>query len=294
MRRPLAVCVVALAAIGGVLTLFQLRSPRHGGKSVDYWTRSLTSTNESTQSNAVVALRALGTNALPALLARTAAEDSLLVSNAARLLRKQSVLSIPVPSAANDYREARLGLEALGTNANAAIPALLKMLEDPRTANRASGLLCNLNNEVIPALIIATTNADVQVRRRSITDLGWRHVNTPGVVDCLAKALVSDPDAMARAMAASGLRGIPELPESAMEPLLKALDDPDERYVASSAAQTLGDCFGSRARAAVPRLVQLWQKHGIWTGAAESLTKIDPETARKHGAFVESRPNPYE
>jgi hypothetical protein len=175
------------------------------------------------------------------------------------------------------------------TQQAADITSLIDMLEDPSTANRAAHLLSLMGDEVVPALLIAITNADEQVRLRTVVDLGWRAANAAEVVDALLDRLGTDPESSVRSASALALGNLPNLPADAMEVMLKALDDPIP-HVASNAALALGNAFGPRAESAVPNLIEHWHRTGWPT--SEALTMVDPEAAKRLGAM--QPPNPYE
>jgi HEAT repeat protein len=293
VRRVLFVVLIAAGFALLILAVRNFRTPTVNGKSADEWLRRITSSNETERVQAVLAVRELGTNVLPEIFRRLEAEDSPLRSNAVRLLSWQRVVRLPPSRSAENYRQAFRGFQELGTNRPAAIPGLVRMLQNSAIADRASGLLVQVGDEVIPALLIAATNSAGTVRRRAIADLGARRVSAPGVFDTLLQAFLSDPDPATRSMAAHSLGRLPDLPVTAMNPLIKALDDPDIN-ISSAAARALADGYGPRAKAAIPALTRLWKRGGIWSSANYALTKIDPDAAESVGAKVVSKPNPYE
>lgn len=254
----------------------------------------LTSTNEAVRTNAVVAIRALGTDAIPAILNRADVRPSLWRTKIMRWLARLGISPTPRTAPSTLYSEAREALWALGTNATGAIPGLTALLSNPSVANRACGLLRELNNEVIPALVIATTNADSKVRQDAMLDLGRRRINTPETVGALLQGLTADPNPANRRVAASAIGGIPALPDPALEALAKVLDDPNApRDLMMAAVQSLA-AAGPRAKVAVPALVRLSQPSSPIPNAKSALTQIDPETAEKHGLKDELRVNAYE
>jgi hypothetical protein len=149
--------------------------------------------------------------------------------------------------------------------------------------------LSSMGDEVIPALLIAITNADQQARLRTVVNLGARAVDEAGVIDALLERLAADLDATVRSASAHALGRFPALPHEAMEGLVTALDDPVS-YVAANAALALGTGFGPRASSVVPALLDHWRRTGYST--SEALTLVDPETAKMVGAM--HPPNPYE
>jgi HEAT repeat protein len=150
-------------------------------------------------------------------------------------------------------------------------------------------MLCLMGDEVIPALLIAITNMDTQVRMRTIVDLSYRRANDTEVIDALLERLAVDSDAEVRSASALSLARIPDLPDDAMGALVAALDDPAS-FVGGNAALALGEAFGPRARSAIPALIEHWRRTGFPT--SEALTMVDLEAAMRVGAL--HSPNPYE
>jgi HEAT repeat protein len=293
MKRNVVIASGLIGAFVLLLLLLLFRPPHYAGKSVDHWMSELTSTNEAVRTNAVVAIRALGTKAIPAVLSRVEARPSVWRSKADRWLTRFRIRIASPPSISTLNGEAREALWALGTNATAAIPGLTVLLSKPTVARRACYLLTTMNDEVVPALIIATTNVDAKVREDAMLDLGRRRVNTPEVVDALLRALRSDPNPATRAMAAYALGRIPGLPAPAIESMVKVLEDSNAPIdLLRRVIQALGE-QGLRATAAVPALVRMSQQPATGGIAKTALTKIDPETAAKHGIKV-PRENLYE
>lgn len=254
----------------------------------------LTSTNEAVRTNAVLAIRALGPDVIPAVLQRAEARRSVWRAKLEPWMERVGRPLSPPPATGTLFREAREALSALGTNASAAIPGLTALLSNPATAQRACGLLTALNNDVVPALLVAATNVNSRVREFALLELGYRRLNTPEPMAALLQALTSDPNPETRRVAVYAMAKIPALPDAAIETLAKVLDDPAApRDLVNSAVQALG-AMGPRAKVAVPALLRLSQPSSPIPMAKFALTQIDPETAAQHGVKAELRVNPYE
>jgi len=88
------------------------------------------------------AIVALGTNAIPTLLAMVATRDSALKTRAMSLLRKWPRIGIKLDSAAHQQARASTGFALLGQTAKPAISGLIKLLSDPDKDVRASAAHC--------------------------------------------------------------------------------------------------------------------------------------------------------
>jgi HEAT repeat protein len=294
VQRNIAIASGLVCAVVFTLLLFSLRAPSYAGKLVEEWMTELTSTDEAARTNAVAAIRALGPDVIPAVLRRVDTRRSGWRSKLEPWLARVGLPPSPRPTAETQYREAREALWALGTNASAAIPGLTASLSNPATAHRACSLLRDMNNDVVPALLVAATNVNSRVREFALLEFGYRRLNTPEPMAALLQALTSDPDPETRRVAAYAMSKIPALPDAAIEALAKVLDDPDApRDLVNSAVQALA-AMGPRAKVAVPALLRLSQPSSPIPMAKFTLTQIDPETAAQHGVKVAPRINAYE
>jgi HEAT repeat protein len=294
VKRNIAIASGFVCAVALMFVLLAFRTPSYAGKSVDYWMTELTSTNEAVRTNAVLAIRALGPDVIPAVLRRVEARRSVWRARLDPWMARVGLPLAPAPTASALYWEARQALSALGTNANAAIPGLTALLSDSATANRAVSLLKDMNNDVIPALLMAATNVETRVREDAMIDLGYRRINTPETMAILLQALTSDPHPRLRWTAAYAMRRIPVLPDAAIEALAKVLDDPAAPRDLVNASMEALAAAGPRAKVAVPALLRLAQPSSPFPMAKMALTQIDPEAATQHGVKEDRPSNPYE
>lgn len=298
MKRVLLMVVGVILVAGGVLLVsgrFRAAS-RFEGRSAAGWGERLGTTSSVAQWEAERAIRALGSNALPELVKEIQAEDSALRSNVANLLRNRDLVPLLSESPAQASRQAAVqGFAALGAQSEAAVSALVQLLDNPRTADHASWALMQMDNRVIPALLVAVTNSGFQVRRRVIGDLGSRHTNAPGVEAALVERMQHDASWETRPMAAIALGQVPELSAFAIQALIDALEEPT---LAQSAIQSLG-MAGAKARLAIPALERILDEPGKYgsfvAGAAQrALHRIDATVLSRRGIVHQESPNPFE
>ena len=84
------------------------REPEYEGKSLSEWLEGFNGSGPDINSEVSQAIVAMGTNALPCLVAILEAEDSRFKLNLIRLSRKQSLIKFPIKAAA-DHRGPALG-----------------------------------------------------------------------------------------------------------------------------------------------------------------------------------------
>jgi HEAT repeat protein len=263
--------VVALAAIGGpaLNDLAQLFTQDELDLSGDAF-------------QAFEHLRERGRPALP-LLTRLAGSDnhrvSLFASAAAGAVQpnalentpdaeenvRRCIRSLRDPENAADGGIGLRALAAYGGKGAAAVPAVIewylritreaKGTNEEEQANGAglsvAGTILNMREAAFGPLVAVMTNGDVDARAIAAVLLGnFTQTNVP-------------------------------LPDVALPPLLKMLDDPDPR-LHLSAAEVIRH-YGPRARATVPGLLRLFvteKNRGRQGVVAEALNKIDAEALR--------------
>jgi hypothetical protein len=117
-----------------------------------------------------IAIRHIGTNALPYLLKMAAAQDSPFKKWLTALLRKQSFIAIPYRIAMEDHEMALCGFVNLESSATPAVPDLVKLLYvQPTTmeadvAQNAGNCLTFIGPAAVPDLLPLLTNRDEDVR----------------------------------------------------------------------------------------------------------------------------------
>ncbi len=213
-RRLLIVLACTAALVGTIAFFSRDDAPRSQGRSVAKW---LMTYYESDRPNhhpqgpaAATALRAIGTNALPCLLAWIRYEAPPWHRNIARVMPGR--IGNSRPARATLYRghhraaAAQKGFQLLGTNAVGAIPELSRMARDqsqPQTAKRAIEILSGLGPEAFPVMEAALADTHRPFRESIAVCLAVntvRHVGTNACLSPLREAM-NDPDPALRAAA---------------------------------------------------------------------------------------------
>jgi HEAT repeats len=245
-RKLLIVGAVAVVAAAVWATRFVLthREPAYQGKSLnawmDEWSKYLLAGRKSPDwakwQEAEAAIRHIGTNALPTLLAMVRTRDSGVKNRLLVLNRWQKVLKVPFKPAAYYHGRATLGFGALGPIAKPGVPALIESLSDPDKEVRAAAAVCLSligpdAKEAVPALI-QTLNREGNgwgpVLLNSMLALGAIHSDPDTVIPLLLE-YVNGPrkewNYCGPAMDALG--HYREKAKSAVPAILPYLNDPD-------------------------------------------------------------------
>jgi len=130
--------ILSFLLLAGTVLVLSQRQPSYNGKSLGRWLDDFSFPGEPNGPNylaadhaACEAVRAIGTNALPCLVAMLRAKDSRFKLVVFKLLQKQSVIPIRHErSEVRRYRVAR-AFGALGNDAHSAFPELVRLLNDP-------------------------------------------------------------------------------------------------------------------------------------------------------------------
>lgn len=155
--------IVLLLAIGGPAS-----EPAYRGKSLSVWLRGFESDVAEARWRSAEAMRQMGTNALPCLIARLDHRSITQESWWKRMLRaalsKQSLIKLNLPRSADERRETLAALDALGPAAKDAIPAVERLLHENPPDPQALLVLGRLGPEAVPALTRALTNDEKAIR----------------------------------------------------------------------------------------------------------------------------------
>lgn len=241
------------------MTLSVFAQQSYQGEPLTKWLQDLGSQDADVREKAKDAVRAIGTNALPAYLETLRSSDSTW-----------------------DTARAADAIAALGTTARPALPALVEILKHPRDRDaKAFDITFNvalafrgLGVDAVAPLTNAIGSNNAQVRALACGALAQLGPVAKPAVPCLV-AQLQDDDSRARnsAIIALGeIHGEPELVVPALVEKLRSQDD----YCKTFAAMALGN-FRASAKSAVPALVAIAKDGGFSSPAAISaLEKIDP------------------
>ena len=247
------------AVIGGCVFPASSAEPKHGGKSLTEWLQLYQKADEGTseERQAGMAVRTIGTNALPYLTEWIVSED----------LEKQF--------------KAKDGFQILGAAAAPAIPSLGKMLTSTNEVVSfvAAQSLGHIGAPALPELLAGLTNRHFKVGTASalaIADLG---TNALPAIPIFLRHL-EHPNHFYRERAADALGNLHIEPETVVPALTKLLQDDSKaaRYLAISGLEN----FQALARPAVPAITAILTDpdEGLREAATNALRRIAPEVIR--------------
>ena len=143
--------------------------PRHQGKPLSFWLRGFESETMEARWQSAEALRQIGTNALPHLIAQlrqpVSRQEPRWRQTLRMFLSKQSLIKITVPRPPDRRVEALAALDALGPLAKTAVPDLEALLHESPPDHRAIMVLARIGPEALPALSRALTNDEKVIRQ---------------------------------------------------------------------------------------------------------------------------------
>ena len=206
--------------------------PMYQGRPLSYWLLGYSfpfnGTNVPSRADADAAIKDAGTNAIPLLLQMLRAHDSPLKTKLLRWASRYAYFR----SAGELHMEADSGFAALGSDAEGAVPELIKIVDDSPNDGRATFpimILLRLGQaatNAVPSLLRAVTSTNQSTQAMALEALGLIHANPEAVVPVLRSAL-HDPSAVNRANAAGGLGSFQSHARPAVPDLVAILREPD-------------------------------------------------------------------
>jgi HEAT repeat protein len=306
-RRKITVLLLVCASFGVAwMALFQrsTEEPVYNGKTLNAWLVPTERINgvivAPSFDEALAAIRQMGTNAIPNLLAMMEREPPYWRYRVRdQVCKLFSKLPSPLPCSEAAYRlqhfidpqaahglagqAAFMGFKALGTNGVAAIPALSKLMKSSNgfASTDAMIALCELREDGVPSLLDYLSEAKNRNRSSAATYVGWmgrEHLlgtNATRAVKLLVACLNDeDSDEILMRTSATALGEMNFSEDIVVPALVKCLGhtNADVRVDATIAIRK----FGRRGRVAVPALVKaLEDKYLIAaTVAADGLAEI--------------------
>ena len=168
MRRPWKTITVLSGTALVVAVCWPRSEPEYSGKTLSIWLRGFTSEDMASRLQSAEALRHIGTNAVPPLIARlhqpSYREEPRWRQQLRALLSKQSFFKITIPRPSDTHIEALAALDALGPMARDAVPVLENLLNDKPPDHRALMVLARIGQEALPTLRRALTNDEKAIR----------------------------------------------------------------------------------------------------------------------------------
>lgn len=261
-KRRRHVLAVLLAAGLGLIAWLLCRTPEpvYQGKNLRHWLWEMEIAPDSASlawKESIEAVRAMGTNALPTLLAMLRTPESAWKRKFVDWTQDALGLDLEDHLPEVRRRRALAGLRVLGTVAEPAIPQITKLVSagDLQVSASALGALAEIGGpQTIAPLMAAVTNKSPQVSVPAAAMLGALRADARPAIPALLEALETS-DAGLRASAARALGEIAFSPRRCVPALTKALGDSNS-LVRFSAATALGQ-FGDAAESALPAIQAL-------------------------------------
>jgi len=231
------------------------------------------------------AIRAIGTNALPHLVASLKRNDSKLVVMLQRWVNKNHVLKIQLITAAQRQAQATSALQELGPTA---IPAWSEILLDEKLdihkRSFAAVWLGNLRVPLSGPTTAVSSNAQFTMQSfvRSYHEAAWR---------ALLKGF-SSPNPVIRSNTAYNLAGFGTKASNAIPTLLKYVEDPDAG-VRSACNLALSKCEPDSALALIRALKYETGRRRAGLAASLALLKQRPEQSIEALIGVTNDPEPF-
>ena len=281
-------CAGGLALAGAIFFLLP-GEPVYHGKRLNAWVADLhPSVGEARQQEAELALRAIGTNAVPYLLEllrhrepRLRRELREFSQRTKTFLRMHADYELPWVAVVERDLQLSAAFAALGPSARPALPALTNLLLRPETTSVSASALARFGSDAFGPLTRALESSHAEVRAAAAGALGSLPGDLAAIIPALQKAF-ADSDKSVRINAVISFGQIAETkPEAVLDDLIRGLRDssPSVKIFAADFLARLG----KRARPAVPELVNMAEGlDRLASGKALSVLKqIDPETAAK-------------
>jgi hypothetical protein len=282
--------VLGLVAAGAVMALFYWTAiwcgePRYKGRTLTHWLAvyQKAQVNTPEEREAADAVRKIGTNALPYLLARLTYQMP-----AWRLKAVSAARHLPGPAekwatslmlGEDHLMAAASGFSLLGAQAAPAVPELVRLLGVEETLSAAKVVLLDIGKAAIPGLVAALTNRSnpFQIRVCAADLLGSVNVDSVDsrVVTVLASCLQDDPQVAEQAAATLARWNLE--PTIAVPALMNAAGD--GYYLVREKAIWALERFGTNALPAVPVLTNLLADPNpvIREATTNALEAIAPE-----------------
>jgi HEAT repeat protein len=236
VKKLLIIAGVLVVASLIIIAVFAIkRSPDavvYNGKSIRTWALQMGANDEHLAREATAQFQALGSNAVPGLVALLGARDSFLrkgIWTAAlkmpAAIRNVVTTRVRAPDSARIRSAAARSLAAIGSDAQGAVPVLARMLQKDEAQCRMEAALAlgSIGGCAVRELIKASESKDLNIRYAAVYGLG--NVRPPDDVLVLALLKVTgDPNAGIAIPAGTVLS---KIGTNALPAVTKALESPE-------------------------------------------------------------------
>jgi len=247
-RYVLLIAILLLAFAAGLAwQLSQPREPMYEGRPLSYWLEgyNFDSRTETSEQSADLAMREIGTNAIPTLLRMLQESDSPLKVKFFALVERQSLIKVRHVTAVERNYSAFKGFESLGASARVAVPVLIQIYGRNNSDETRIFTACSLGaigpaaKAAVPILLSGLMATNPAVRFNAVLALGKIHSDAEMVLPYLTNAL-SDTNRSVRAFAFEALGDFGADAKPTVPLLIKFLNDPDphlRKYALSALKQ---------------------------------------------------------
>lgn len=274
----------AICLVGAIFFVFRVTKspePSYQGRSLSSWLEDFSGEGPNTNSPAGIAVRSMGTNAIPFLLDILSYEESPTRKSFRKLAEKSP---IPLTFLGKNYMrevEAGYAMNVLGNQTESAFPELTNLFFKGRHSTVAAISLAGMGQKGVHFLLGAITNQNLDVMRfhyAAVNGLGLSHSDAKIIVPALIQILNTNDNSLMRYAAALSLGMLHAKPELSIPALIKSFDDPDQMH-RFSVVFALGE-FGSEAKPAIPLLLQARKDTDadVRDFAGKILQKISPKS----------------
>jgi hypothetical protein len=281
-RVKIALAVLLVAAIGVIAwQVMRLREPVYQGKRLSQWLDEYNRVGRLEQTEPISeAIRAIGTNSLPFLLAHLKHVDSPIKEKFLALVGRQHLVKLPFYGA-DPYRSASiLALHALGAQAAPLFPDLMKLTDNPNTCGWGTMSLLAIGTNSIPTLAKLCQSTNPAVRTQAVLMLAMMKVTPP---PWFSWGWNKEP------LSGRPLFGLGyAVSEEDVREMVRMLEHP-EAAVRRASADAIGlyarPPYTGVAKSSIPSLVQALNDADpdVRQSAGRTLRRIDPEAATKAG-----------
>lgn len=267
MRWPVKIVLaVVLLALASIICwqVLRVREPVYQGRTLSPWLQEyvsadslpLTDEKTATMNRAGNAVRHIGTNAVPFLVAMAGAKDSFLKRVIIIVVRNQSIIQVHLRTDKEKRQMAVFGFYALGPVGRDAVPALIDLVKDEDADVRITATDCLGNigpdaKAAVPFLLPYLNSTNRMIAWDATVNMGRIHMEPALVVPVLVSNLTATNISM--------------------------------RYHGTTII-ALGK-FGEHAKPAIPSIVAFLndENEDNRSAATNALRLIDPEAAAKAG-----------
>jgi hypothetical protein len=241
-RKPIAIALASLVALAVGAWRCTPDEPSYQGKRLSKWLDDqhwVDGGRVELSDAAVRAVRALGTNAVPHLLAMLRATDSPLKQRVGIFLERRSSKPFRIELAGVKHIRAMYGFRALGPVAKRYYPEIVQIVlhGSEQAHGMAIGSMPDADESTVLQLAAGLSSPDPDVRMRAVFALGCHRVAPAVSVQALIRML-RDSVPEIRGRAAGSLAGYQEVARSAIPALLDLSHDTNA-YVSFKVADAL-------------------------------------------------------